>query len=196
MWGNRINPGSFGTGGAGNPNCEFFFNGDPVSGTGWLNNSDSPWNNYATCGYFNLGVGETQTIIIAYLVGRGTDALDSITEMHARGDLAESILGFSNYPVGVEPEETVAIEDFTLLQNYPNPFNPSTMIRYHLPRAGKIVLEVYNLNGQKVAELVNGIQESGEQAVSFDAKDLPSGVYFYRLKAGQQTGVRKMLLVR
>lgn len=150
----------------------------------------------AATSLFDLAVGETQTIIIAYLVGRGTDALDSITEMHARGDLAESVLGFSNYPVGVEPEAINPIADFTLLQNYPNPFNPSTTIRYQLPTAGKVVLDIYNLRGQKVAELVNGVQESGEQAVTFEATDLPSGVYFYRLKAGQQMGVRKMLLVR
>ncbi|MEL6823742.1 MAG: T9SS type A sorting domain-containing protein, partial [Calditrichota bacterium] len=95
-----------------------------------------------------------------------------------------------------EPEETVVIEGFTLFQNYPNPFNPSTTIRYHLPSAGKVVLDVYNLSGKKVAELVNEIQNSGEQTVTFKAKDLPTGVYFYRLKAGHQTVTQKMLLVR
>jgi len=194
--GTYIPPSTYGTGATADTDCRFLFNGDPVTGIGWLDDLAYDKHVFANTGYFKLGVGETQTIIIAYLVGRGTDALDSITEMHARGDLAESILGFSNYPVGVEPEEPVAIENFTLLQNYPNPFNPSTTIRYHLPGAGKIVLDVYNLNGQKVAELINGIQESGEQAVMFDAKELPSGVYFYRLKVGQQTTTRKMLLVR
>lgn len=85
---------------------------------------------------------------------------------------------------------------YTLEGNYPNPFNPATTIRYGLPEAAQVRLVVYNLLGQEVARLVEGPQEAGWHAVSFDARHLSSGVYLYRLEAGAFVQTRQMVLLQ
>ena len=83
-----------------------------------------------------------------------------------------------------------------LEQNYPNPFNPSTVIRYELAAAGHVRLTVYDALGRSVRTLTDGFQPAGRYAVSFDAGGLSSGVYFYRIQAGEFTQSRRMLLIR
>jgi len=85
---------------------------------------------------------------------------------------------------------------YSLAQNYPNPFNPVTTIRYALPEANRVTLTIYNLLGQKVAVLVDGEQEAGFKAISFDAGSIPSGIYVYRITAGAYTDVKKMMLLK
>jgi hypothetical protein len=84
---------------------------------------------------------------------------------------------------------------FALEQNYPNPFNPTTTITYGLPHRSQVSLMVYNTLGQQVAQLVSGEQEAGYHEVRFDASGLSSGVYFYRLIAGEFVQTRKLLLL-
>lgn len=84
----------------------------------------------------------------------------------------------------------------TLHQNYPNPFNQGTKIEYYLPQDCLVKLDVYNVLGQKVATLVDGFQTRGRHEVNFSSSGLSSGVYFYRLQAGNFVQTKKMLLVR
>jgi len=87
-------------------------------------------------------------------------------------------------------------ESFTLQQNYPNPFNPATTISYQLPEAAVVNLSVFDLLGRKVSVLVNRNQPSGNYTVNFDASGLSSGIYIYRLQAGDFLQTRKMILMK
>ncbi|RPI18617.1 MAG: T9SS C-terminal target domain-containing protein [Ignavibacteriae bacterium] len=87
-------------------------------------------------------------------------------------------------------------ERFSLMQNYPNPFNPATTIEYCLPKKEFTNLSVYNTLGEEVAVLVNEIKNAGFYKVNFDASELPSGVYIYRLTAGEFTQTQKMTLIK
>jgi subtilisin family serine protease len=84
----------------------------------------------------------------------------------------------------------------SLTQNYPNPFNANTNIGYALAEAGKVKLEVYNLSGQLVETLVDGLQEAGEYVVTWEASSVSSGVYFYKLITADYTSVKRMSLLR
>ncbi len=85
---------------------------------------------------------------------------------------------------------------FRLEQNYPNPFNPSTMISYALPKSAKVKIVVFNMLGENVATLTNRFEEPGNYKVKWNAEGFSSGVYFYRLTAGNYTEIKKMLLLK
>lgn len=88
------------------------------------------------------------------------------------------------------------IIEYYLTQNYPNPFNPTTKINFNLPVAENVKLTVYNLLGQEIKTLVNGYKESGVYNYTFDAKELNSGIYIYKLESGNYSQTRKMTLVK
>ena len=101
----------------------------------------------------------------------------------------------------LEEQTSVLPESFELAQNYPNPFNSETIIRFALPVAAPVELAVFNMAGQEVVVLVDGARGAGQYAVHWDGRDgdgrrLGSGVYFYRLRAGERTVARKLLLLR
>jgi hypothetical protein len=85
---------------------------------------------------------------------------------------------------------------YALAQNYPNPFNPTTVIQYSVPAAGLVSLKIYNVLGQEVRALVNEQQAPGTYRVSFDARGLASGLYFYRITAGSFVDIKKMMLLK
>jgi hypothetical protein len=119
--------------------------------------------------------------------------------------MTESISAFSAKLIGEDSVGTSVerVENGTerpmitqLNQNYPNPFNPSTVIGYELSEHAAVSLEVYDMTGRKVATLVNGEQAAGSYKVNFNGSDLASGMYLYRLTAGQTTQTRKLILVK
>ncbi|MBI4810688.1 MAG: T9SS type A sorting domain-containing protein [Ignavibacteriales bacterium] len=85
---------------------------------------------------------------------------------------------------------------FNLYQNYPNPFNPTTVISYQLPVDSWVTLKVYNIVGQEIATLVDGMQKAGYKSIQFDGSKLPSGIYTYRLNAGGYSEVNKMIILK
>ena len=102
----------------------------------------------------------------------------------------------TNYLTGVKETNDVNPRSFTLEQNYPNPFNPTTTIRFSVPQSGFVTLKVYNLLGQEVATLVNEQLAAGTFAADFNAAQLASGAYVYRLSAEGFVQVRKMVLMK
>ena len=132
-------------------------------------------------------------------------ASDIITDLSPLTDWPGENTAYVIYtePNDVETQKGISPILFSLSQNFPNPFNPSTTIKYSIPhtsgnstRAQKVELTVYNSLGQKIATLVNKAQAPGNYIVRFNAKNLPSGVYFYRLRAGNFSATKKMILLK
>ncbi len=104
---------------------------------------------------------------------------------------------FIGVTLGIQvTKENMLPDQYVLDQNYPNPFNPATTIRYGIPNAAKVTLKIYNVLGQEVASLVDADQTAGTYNVRFDAGSLASGMYLYRITAGQFVQVKKMLLLK
>ena len=131
----------------------------------------------------------------------------SVAGKDSSGSVQYNFAGFwnpwiMNAASDVKREETPNIpEDFSLSQNYPNPFNPSTVIEYSLPQSAHVIIEIYNLLGQKVNILVDEDQKVGFYRVDWDGKDkqgneLASGVYFYRIQAGDFVKCKKMTMLK
>jgi hypothetical protein len=99
-------------------------------------------------------------------------------------------------PTGVDDDPSGVPERFHLTQNYPNPFNANTTIAYQLPAAGHVRLEVFDLLGHKVATLVDAEQTAGERSAHWEASQVASGIYLYRLTVGGSSEAKKMLLLR
>ncbi len=102
---------------------------------------------------------------------------------------------FRSVMVGVQEGPEMPTH-FELYQNYPNPFNPTTTIRYDLPTASHVVMKVFNILGQEVAVLINEEKPAGKHQVDFNSTKLASGVYFYKLVAGEFVSVKKFLLLK
>ena len=83
-----------------------------------------------------------------------------------------------------------------LMQNYPNPFNPTTKIKFTLPKAQNVMIDVYNQLGEKIRELVNRKFAAGNHDILFNASDLASGIYYYRIESGIFIETKKMILLR
>jgi hypothetical protein len=99
--------------------------------------------------------------------------------------------------LNIEREQTIDLpRDFALQQNYPNPFNPSTVIVYELPTVSDVVLTVYDMLGREIATLVRQRQAAGRYRATFNAQNLSSGVYLYRLQAGSFVQTKKMMLLK
>jgi len=98
--------------------------------------------------------------------------------------------------LSVRDEQAGVPHGYVLSQNYPNPFNPSTTISFSVPRADNVMITVFDILGKEIATVVNERLEAGRYTVAFSAQSLPSGLYFYHMRAGSFSETKKMTLVR
>lgn len=150
-------------------------------------------------GPFTMAAGDTQEIVVALTAGLGADYLSSITVLRSNDDKVQSAY---NSMTGVGPVLGIAFPGkgvpvtTELLQNYPNPFNPFTVVAYALAQRSNVTLTVFNALGQEVATLVHEVQDAGKHEIRFTADRLASGIYFYRLRTGENVAARKLVLIR
>ena len=197
---------------------KYNYPGDPESGIGWteydgsvLNcNGDSiTSNNVIPINYpgdrsmvlcsgskdLKINPGDTQTIVIAQLIARGTSNLNSVTELKLLSDIAQNLYN-SGFVIGIEPISSITPSNFMLHQNYPNPFNPTTKIKFESPKSSFVKLVVYDILGREVVKLVNEKLTAGSYETEWNASAYPSGVYFYKLTTNDFSEVKKMLFIK
>ena len=174
------------------PGSRFMFPGDPDTGQGIIETELRDKRSLLVFGPVDVPVGDTVEVTYAVTIAQGNSNLNSVTVLKQQADSIRSF--FLSTPR--DPSSVKQPTEYALMQNYPNPFNPTTIIRYQLPTASMVQLEVFDVLGKKVASLVNSKQAAGDYSVLFDASSLSSGVYFYRLQASQFVQTKKMLLVK
>lgn len=155
-----------------------------------VTNSPNVWECFSNLATYMSVSGTTGQLYSYYIVPSDPSG--------ATADLAEHDIFFVpeaqvdiEVIVGVAERPESAPREFALKQNYPNPFNPATKISFSLPKTSQVKLQVFDMLGHEVATLINGRREAGAHDIEFAPKDLPSGVYFYRLQTGEQTLMKK-----
>ncbi|MEA1987003.1 MAG: choice-of-anchor J domain-containing protein, partial [Candidatus Marinimicrobia bacterium] len=110
--------------------------------------------------------------------------------------LDDFVLTTTDTGSGSAINENTIPNDFTLKQNYPNPFNPQTTIEYSIPQNSFVKISVYNLRGEKIKTVVNENKIAGNYSVIFDGSNFASGIYFYRIEAGNYSNTKKLILMK
>ncbi len=175
----------------------FWYSGDPVINMGWINTHSTDQRMMLSTEAFSLIKDKPVEVIYAYILGRGTDRLNSITI--ARENVQKAMQEYnSNFrSLAYNPgEPPLVLNNYELYQNYPNPFNPSTTIRYDVFEDGIVTLKIYDILGQEVRTLVNEFQPQRRYEVQFNSAGLASGVYIYRLQVNGFNQSKKMIILK
>ena len=139
--------------------------------------------------------GRLQDVVLGSLIDVTMTGQDSFVVTNPIAfDRLKMTINFNNVVSSVEDENLP--QNYYLSQNYPNPFNPSTFIEYSLAKDGFVRLSVFNINGEKVTDLIKEYQLAGKYKVLFDAGKITSGVYFYSINTEDFSAVKKMILIR
>jgi hypothetical protein len=149
---------------------------------------------------FTVFPGDTQYVMIAQFIARGTSNLNSVTKLKQLDDFIQSFVD-NGFVIGVNPVSTEIPNNFKLFQNYPNPFNPVTTIKFEIPAGvksekSKVKITLFDVTGKQIAELFNENLTPGTYEVKWDGVNYPSGVYFYKLQAGEYFYTKKMVLIK
>ncbi len=171
---------------------------DPLYPSDPLNGIFFGSDNGLTYGVMNTTTGGGTAYYMAFDISLASDRLDADEYYTLPTDQLQAfvITLLSEFTSAPEQGAKALPMAYELNQNYPNPFNPSTRISFTVPQAGKVMVKVFNINGQEVASLFNGNVAAGQKTLTFDASNLASGVYLYRMQAGDFVQTRKMVLVK
>ena len=194
---------------------KFVFAGDPETNTGWNESSGfvtncvgdttgniMHYNGYdrrfsMSSGADNLTMlpGEGQTLVIAQMITRGNNNLNSVTKLKQLDDVVQNFYD-AEISIPVKQISSDVPSEYSLQQNYPNPFNATTVIKYQVSKPALIKIKLYNLLGQEVITLVNSYLETGNYEASFDFSNLSSGIYFYKMESGNFSETKKLVLIK
>jgi hypothetical protein len=169
----------------------------------WELNDKGAWMNYNTLNYtYDINGNATHGEYLVWNNGAWAPAMTDITMYYNNGKSRLTIpqasvvdIQYTSSIAALTAEKSM-VKQFSLSQNYPNPFNPTTTISYFLPRDTRVKLAIYDVLGTEVKVLENQDKTAGNYHVEFDASGMPTGVYFYRLEAGEFTAVKKLLLIK
>ncbi|UCE24134.1 MAG: T9SS type A sorting domain-containing protein [Candidatus Zixiibacteriota bacterium] len=174
----------------------YVHSGDPVTGQGDLDMAPSDRRMMGNAGPFNFNPGDSLYMLLRMAVRHGEDNIDAITRvrevLNLPFDIQTDVAGPVNGQLPLE---------FSVKQNYPNPFNPKTTIQYTIPERAQVRVDIYNVLGQRVVRLVDKVQPAGEHSVVWDGTDeggkpASTGVYFYKVTAGDNIEKKKMVLLK
>lgn len=147
--------------------------------------------------YKFVGASKTDSLAVSILNGTHSYSFYSIAKDNVGNvELSKPSAVSTSFTNSVEQFGDELPMSYSLEQNYPNPFNPETVIRFSIPRKTKVLLEVYNLLGQKISQLINQELNPSKYEVNFDGSKYASGVYFYKLSTADFTQTKKMLLIK
>ncbi|HVP07515.1 MAG TPA: T9SS type A sorting domain-containing protein [Candidatus Acidoferrum sp.] len=175
---------------------KFSFPGDPVSAVGDLDTIPSNLHGLGSVGPIDLLPGDSQSVLVKIGVGQGADRLSSIS------DLRDILNSPDSLPTDSPIDSLILLpSSFMLEQNYPNPFNPQTTIQYTVRSRIGVSIDIYDMLGRHVRKLVDAVKGSGTYRANWNGCDdtgrpVPTGVYVYRLRAGEAEQSKKMLLLK
>ena len=182
---------------------KFMYSGDPVTSIGWIQTGGNDQRYLMSVGPFDMNPGDTQIIVVAQVIARGTSNINSITVLRQYTQIARDNYKncFANVPIGIENLSNQIPLRFNLEQNYPNPFNPITKIKFSIPAVGAydntpVSLIIYDILGKEVVKLLNQKMKPGRYEVEWDGTNFASGVYFYKLEADSFVETKKMVLIK
>ena len=147
------------------------------------------WSGFAS-GFAN-SVNSTSILMNSY------GELFSGSVQNSSSRIISGFLAFrENHLTGIKNEQSIIPAVWKLEQNYPNPFNPSTTIKYQVLKTGNVSLKIYDILGREVKSLLNEEKQPGTYSVIFDARNLASGIYLYRIQAGSFVDTKKLILLK
>jgi hypothetical protein len=147
---------------------------------------DGDYRTYLSTGPYTILAGESLTLDYAFVAG---------TDLADLQDNADAAIRYAPNVTDIEVEVNIPLT-FGLEQNYPNPFNPATTIRYQIPELSFVTLKVHDVLGSEITTLVNEEKPTGTYELTWYADNLPSGIYFYKLQAGNFVETKKMVLIK
>jgi len=181
-------------------NGRMAYSGDPVANYGWISNLPMTQRTLISTGPFKLEYDKPVDIIVAYVIGRGSDQFNSIDVARGYADVIQNSYE-KNFPElysykEINDTSLLIIGNYELFQNHPNPFNPYTIIKYTVEAKSRVTVRVFDILGKEVSTPVDEEKEAGNYQIRFDAGTLSSGVYFYQFRAGDFVSTKKMTLVK
>jgi len=147
--------------------------------------------------FFPFATGLPRSVVASDFDQDGKTDIAIVSSVASGVDSLFVLYNLGGGTVGIQDQETVEIPTSHLLsQNFPNPFNPTTTIKFSIPEASVVTLKIYNILGEEVKTLVDEFKEIGNHSVQFNANNLASGMYLYRIQAGSFVETKKMILIK